>query len=562
MILTSLPTADIVCDVCIVGSGPVGIAVALECERNGLKVLLLEAGSEKPSRSGWTERFRQGSTPGHASTRLTTRSAFGGTSWAWSGVCAAFDDTDFDQRSHVAHSGWPISHSAISPYYADAARILHCDKSSFRPSSEGRMGEGIEDVSFAISKKPQLSCVHREHFERSQSIIVAMNSRVSSLLVCEESRRVEGLRVISGGREVILMPSRIVLAAGGLKSTQLLLEARRHSPQLFGGLDGPLGRYYMGHLGGSIASVSLSSADARTRDFHNLASRRFKISKAKLASERLLNVAFWTGRPLLCDPSHADPLLSAAFLAHSIPRLGDFLRKGAAPAHLAPSLHLRKHVKNVVASPADAILGAGRLLWNKMKSRPSLNGRVQTAQVNTFALVYHAESEPNRESRVVLTDKRDAFGMPEMRVNLIFGEGDAASIARAHGVFESAFREAGIGSLSYVDAPNERVANILSQARDGYHQIGTTRMGTAPATSVVDQDCRVHGVRNLYVASSSVFPTSGQANPTLLATALGIRLARHLAASVKQASTVILFDCERRRDVRVRQAPKLANARD
>ena len=49
-----------------------------------------------------------------------------------------------------------------------------------------------------------------------------------------------------------------------------------------------------------------------------------------------------------------------------------------------------------------------------------------------------------------------------------------------------------------------------------------------PALGVVDEDCRVHGVANLYVAGSSVFPTAGAANPTLTITALALRLADHL----------------------------------
>jgi choline dehydrogenase-like flavoprotein len=87
------------------------------------------------------------------------------------------------------------------------------------------------------------------------------------------------------------------------------------------------------------------------------------------------------------------------------------------------------------------------------------------------------------------------------------------------------------------------VEHVLAQAMDGYHQIGTARMDQSERLGVVDTDCRVHGVNNLYVAGSAVFPTSGQANPTLMAVALAARLADHLtrqritACSITQEST-------------------------
>src|SRR5262249_13949724 len=108
-------------------------------------------------------------------------------------------------------------------------------------------------------------------------------------------------------------------------------------------------------------------------------------------------------------------------------------------------------------------------------------------------------------------------------------------VLRAHELLDDSLRRAGLGRLEFRDAPEARVTAILQQAKDGFHQIGTTRMASQPQDGVVDADCRVHGVENLYVASSSVFPRSSQANPTFPAVALALRLASHLADQVQRS---------------------------
>jgi choline dehydrogenase-like flavoprotein len=541
MIVNGLPTDDLVYDVCVVGTGPVGIAVMIECERHGLSVLALEAGGEKQQGFGWLERLGlSASSVHHAPLGVTTRCAFGGTSWAWSGGCITFDDIDFDDREHVAESGWPLAHEAVAPYYDDAARILQCSPSiNWQPDGSKPEDRVLGETVFSISKQPKLAISYREHIARSQFIVLALNSRVTALNLSSDGTHVESLTVVSHGRTVTLRPQRIVLAAGGLKTTRLLLATQRRWPHHFGGPDGALGRYYMGHLAGSIASVAFRDPEPDAllppRD-GGVPERRLTISRAKQMSERLLNVAFWPNAALFFDPSHGDGVLSAAFLALAIPRIGNLVAGGGVRRSYLGSgpRQLGAHVRNIVRSPGATIAGLGQLLWNRIMSRPGLGARARDTGLGVYALQYHAETEPKWESRVCLSDKIDRFGVPELSINLMFSENDAASIVRSHDVLDKALRDAGMASIDYLDPPDRRATNVLSQARDGYHQLGTTRMGNDPSKSVVDKDCRVHGIGNLFVASSSVFPTSGHANPTLLATTLGVRLAEHLAGLIKK----------------------------
>ncbi len=123
----------------------------------------------------------------------------------------------------------------------------------------------------------------------------------------------------------------------------------------------------------------------------------------------------------------------------------------------------------------------------------------------------------------------DNFGVPRAVIDLRFTPQDVQSVIDSHRVLDDALRANGIGRLEYWYPAAELKDKVYAQAADGFHQVGTTRMGSDPTQSVVDAELKVHGVENLYIASSSVFPTTGQANSTLLAVAFGVRLAEKLA---------------------------------
>jgi choline dehydrogenase-like flavoprotein len=136
---------------------------------------------------------------------------------------------------------------------------------------------------------------------------------------------------------------------------------------------------------------------------------------------------------------------------------------------------------------------------------------------------------------VVLSHQTDALGVRRLNIDLRFSAHDANSVIHAHYLLDDHLQRHQSGKLIYkINAYKEAV---LAQASDGFHQIGTTRMSARAQDGVVDADCRVHGVKNLFVCSSSVFPTSGQANPTLTIMALAVRLAQHLHTHTLRGAT-------------------------
>jgi choline dehydrogenase-like flavoprotein len=122
---------------------------------------------------------------------------------------------------------------------------------------------------------------------------------------------------------------------------------------------------------------------------------------------------------------------------------------------------------------------------------------------------------------VTLSEQTDALGMPRVRLEWRLRPADMRSMVRAQEIVDEELRRAGLGRLQ-IELDD---ATPPPGLKGGWHHMGTTRMHLDPRQGVVDEHCRVHGVANLYVAGSSVFPTAGYANPTLTLCALAIRLA-------------------------------------
>jgi choline dehydrogenase-like flavoprotein len=172
-----------------------------------------------------------------------------------------------------------------------------------------------------------------------------------------------------------------------------------------------------------------------------------------------------------------------------------------------------------------------RVLRDRFVTKPKKPGFIVANKGGRYALHYHAEQAPNALSRITLTKEKDAFGMPRASIDLRYLDQDVESVLESHRLLDKALRANGMGQLVYWQSRDEARAWIAENAGDGFHQIGGVRMGTDPSTSVIDPDLRVHGLSNLSVASSAVFPSGGEANSTFLAVALAMRLAHRLASS-------------------------------
>ena len=191
------------------------------------------------------------------------------------------------------------------------------------------------------------------------------------------------------------------------------------------------------------------------------------------------------------------------------------------------------HALNILLSPIRTGIDIWGVIKDRFVSKRRKPGWLLQTPDNRYVLHYRGEQRPDPESRVTLADETDEFGMERLFIDLRYRVEDAESAIRAHDVLDRALRANGKGHVEYLHPREELRDRILAQASDGYHQLGSTRMGLDPAKSVVGPDCDVHGLPNLFIASCSVFPTGSHANPTLLATAMAGRLAARLASDLK-----------------------------
>jgi choline dehydrogenase-like flavoprotein len=192
------------------------------------------------------------------------------------------------------------------------------------------------------------------------------------------------------------------------------------------------------------------------------------------------------------------------------------------------------HIKNVMNGIPQIAVLVPAFVRDRYVGRRQIPSLMLKSRANTYSIHYHVEQSPNPESRVYLSDECDSFGIPRLEVDFRLNDLDVRSIHRAHVLIDCQLHKQKCGYLAfYKETEQDVLAHIREQVGVGGHHIGTTRMSREPEHGVVDPECRIHGVSNLFVASSSVFPTSSQANPTLTIVAFGARIASYLSRKLE-----------------------------
>jgi hypothetical protein len=529
---------DVSYDVCIVGAGPVGISLAVELNRLGLSVLLLESG--RKAGDAYIQELSYAeiiSSRTHDDMSIAVSRQLGGTSNLWGGFCLRFDPIDFTPRPGLVDAYWPITYEELLPYYDQACWHTRSGAPVYElpiPSvTTGDAAFSFHTLARSVNEQKS-QVIHRKALSGNAGIDVCLCTTVVGLNF-EENGLVKSLEIVrpDGSQRRSLRVRNLVIAAGGLESTRLLLATQREAPNRFGGVDGPLGRYYMGHVVGDIADIvffnaALDGAFDYFVDSHgSYVRRRFVPSQETQLREKILNIALWPIVPPVADARHGSAILSMVYLALAFPPLGrlivaEVIRK----LHIPPKpVDLTDHVLNVIKGLPRAIAFSSEFLWRRYMTRSRIPGFFVRNNSFRYRLAYHSEQTPQPDSRVTLSREVDRTGLAKIRVDLRFHHSDAWSVVRTHELFSDWLTRTGFGRLEWHAPAEQRVNAVLAQAKHGTHQIGTIRMGANRNEGVIDRDLRTFDSTNLFVVSTAVLPTSSQANPTLTAIALAMRLA-------------------------------------
>lgn len=507
--------AQIDTDLCIIGAGPAGITIAREFDGTAVRVCLIESGGFEPDDD--TQALYQGKIVGlpYFDLDATRIRCFGGSSYHWTGWCAPLNDMDFVKRDWVPHSGWPISKSSLDPHYVKAQTI--CDLGSYQYDHNVWIRMGIEPPDldhdkivprfWQYSPPTRFGPKYRSQLDASGNIQVYLHANVTNIQTNDSANTVSHLDVRSlDGRSGRITAKTVVLACGGLENPRLLLTSNTVAPEGVGNGYDLVGRYFMAHPHVHCADVMATD----TAKLMNI-----------FGKQRLSQVLF---RPGLCPSDQLmreGKILNGSVRARYVPNAGvgaaaeifRALEHGRVPDDLAAKLH------DVVSDLDDVAAAAYRRL---------AEGKPVTSGIESVFLTAQGEQAPNPDSRVALIEDRDALGLNRIQLDWRTSEIDIHTVRTLVRAVGAELGRLGYGRVRLRDWLAEENLTWPPSLNGGNHHMGTTRMADDPKKGVVDKNGRVHSVDNLYIAGSSVFPTSGYANPTLTIVALALRLADHL----------------------------------
>jgi choline dehydrogenase-like flavoprotein len=321
-----------------------------------------------------------------------------------------------------------------------------------------------------------------------------------------------------------------VLALGGLETARLLLASDDVTPQGVGNDHDVVGRFYMCHLAANLGQLQVHGNPDTVRHGYERSSdgvycrRRLTLAERTQHEQRLLNTVARLHFPRIADPVHGSGVLSLLYLARACIsyEYGRRLQDDA-PTGLRSTL---SHAGNVLRDGVGTLRFLAHWIWQRELAARKFPSVILPNTRNRFSLELQAEQVPHPDSRITLARARDRLGQPRLRIDWRYQLQDIDSVQRSMEIIATELARSGSGHLTW--NASSLPQDLLRYGAYGGHHLGTARMGADPRSSVVDADGRVHGLDNLYIAGSAVFPTSSQANPTLTALALALRLADHL----------------------------------
>jgi len=494
-------------DICIIGAGAAGISMALELLNTQHKVILLEGGGFE-----YDEQMQQlfaAKTTGQRYFPLKSirLHQFGGTTGHWAGWCATFDPIDFKKRDWIPGSGWPIALEDVKPFYPRAQKYVEVGPEEFDlatwqkkdpslipfPLDENKVWSKM----WEFSPPTRFGTTYKDAIVNAKNIHLYTYANVVDITANENASAIKEVVIKNhAGKQHTVKAKNFILACCSIQNARILLAANKQAPKGLGNDSDHVGRYFMEHL--EIKTSSLWLADPADIKLYKM---DFGTTKAR--AELAISEQMQTEHKILNGTCSLSPLELATNQKSFIEIWQD--------EKDAMDKTIEKSSKEVKAAKLDVPKG-----------------------FKAYQLFARMEQAPHANSRVTLDSENDALGMPRAKLNWELTSLEKNSLRTISTIIGQEVGRASMGRVKlYEYLQDEKDESWPSFAGGGWHHMGTTRMSSDAKDGVVDANCKVHGISNLYIAGASVYVTAGAVNPTLTLIALTIRLADHLKGKMK-----------------------------
>ncbi|MHC8299324.1 FAD-dependent oxidoreductase [Pseudomonas sp. ZS1P83] len=461
-------------DVCVIGGGPAGITLALRLAGNGRRVVLVEGGGHEYSPA--SQNLYKVSSSGLEVYAEETRLRFlGGTSNHWAGRCRPFEQSDFTVGPPVRVPGWPIAFSEIERNLAAAMDIVDLPPhSGFKAINATLDGTDFDADRFLLSPPTRFAQKYAKELNETEGLDVFINCNCVDLEFDSKSGRI-GTIVVSDyelHRER-LTANQFILATGAIENARHLLNSESLAAGGIVSKDGFVGRCFMEHLNVEMGTFIL-------KDGQGTDSRQY-----------------FTTDTFVMEHGSGKGNVTASFVAE-VKSYGRLAAIKGFFENLVCEVGAEHKIEFITKfdCPGDGVLGT---------------------------LI---EQFPNPNSRISLLDERDALGMRKASIHWELTPADRNTVKSIGLEVAKCFADTGLGFVKLEECVYD--VDLPLKVNPHAHHMGTTRMATSPEFGVVDENCKVFGVENLYVAGSSVFATGGACNPTMPLLQLALRLADYL----------------------------------
>ena len=501
--------------IAVIGAGAAGIMLAKRLAARMDGVVLIESGGR--AQDGATQRLTAGRSIGipYFDLMATRLRFYGGTTNHWSGYCRINQPFDHEARPDLGILPWPVSVAALRPYLNEAAKTLRLSTAfedipglfraaGFDPAQmiERQPGHGgtLETRLFQVVQQRRVAELTEPQVAALANLTRIFHLTAVDIVPAAGGRRIDHVKARTlDGKQVEVRADAFVLACHGIENARLLLDSTSASPDGIGNAHGHVGRHFSEHM--LVPFARLVPSDRFPRLLDESVARatnvrpHLSLSVETMKKERVLN-SYTRFIAHNSEPGTREALLS---LRRSL--MSPF--NSQVMADLATAMNDLSGLKNEVA-------GAINQDWK----RPFW-----------YDVIQRVEQAPNPDSRVVLSSRRNALGQREGDLDWQINELDLRTINVARDAVVREVSALGLGRLQLLPLSRKDIEGRLEGT---HHQMGTTRMAQRPEEGVVDFDSRVHGLDNLYIAGSSVFPHPGDASPTLTLMAMALRLGDHL----------------------------------